>query len=387
MSRPHVGKTLADEFVETRVLRQLELCHRLGRSACGVVWKAIEKRTRQVIVLKKCFNVLGRSDDAQRVYREIMYLQAFSGHDNVIKMHHVICAGNDQDIYITYDFMQTDLHAVIRANVLEAMHMKYVIYQLLKALKFIHSAGVVHRDIKPSNLLVNADCHVKICDFGLARSLQVGKNAVKNPRLTDYVGTRWYRAIEVLLGCTHYCCAVDIWAVGCVYAEMLLGQPVFQGTSIIDQIVKILELIGRPSVCDVNSVGSAYASTLLEMLPPLQPVSFVEVFPNVSAEALNFLSQCFCYNPEPGHRCTVIDALRHPFVAEFHDADDEPALKEELSLTLDDFELFTTHEYREAINDAILKRKVSARQKENSLMLNPAKIILMEHEQTLPDHF
>jgi mitogen-activated protein kinase 15 len=325
--------------------------------------------------------------DAQRVYREIMYLQALGGHDNIIKMHHVIRAENGQDVYVTFDFMEADLHAVIRADILESIHIKYVVYQLLKALKFIHSAGVIHRDTKPSNLLLNGDCHLRICDFGQARSLELWENSVENPKLTDYVGTRWYRAIELLLGSTHYDFAVDVWAVGCIYAEMLLHRPIFPGTSTIDQIVKILELIGRPNADDIESVDSAYASTLLEMLPALRPVSFVEVFPDVSSEALNFMAQCFCYNPNRGHRCTVEEALRHPFVAEFHDANDEPTFGSRISLKFDDYQLYALQQYREEINLTVFKRKVVARKLERGLMVNPAKVILMEHEETLPEPF
>lgn len=378
--------TRADEYVEKQVLRRLELCYRLGKGAYGVVWKVIEKRTRRVIALKKYFDVLGRSQDAQRVYREIMYLQALSEHDNIINIYHVIRAENGQDMYITFEYMQTDLYAAINANILASIHKKYIIYQLLKGLKFIHSAGVVHRDIKPSNLLLNKDCHLKICDFGLARSLESGQGTVENPKLTDYLGTRWYRAIEVLLGSMHYTFAVDIWAVGCIYAEMLLSRPLFPGTSVIDQVVKVLELIGRPSVHEIESVDSAYASTLLEILPVLRPVSFVETFPDVSAEALNFMNQCLCYNPKRGYRCTVTDALRHPLMSEFHDADDEPVTSK-LLLPHNDYQLLATSEYREAIYDAVFKRKLAARKLERSLMTNPAAAILLENEETLPEPF
>lgn len=130
---------------------------------------------------------------AQRVIIVLLDMQALSAHDNIIKMQHVIRAETGQDMYITFDFMQADLLSVILANVLQPIHVKYVVYQLLKALKFIHSAGIVHRDVKPSNLLLNSDCHMKICDFGLARSLELGSNAVENPKLTEYVGTRWYK--------------------------------------------------------------------------------------------------------------------------------------------------------------------------------------------------
>ena len=98
----------------------------------GIVWKAIEKRSRSVIAMKKCFDAFRNATDAQRTFREIMYLQALSGHDNLIRMQHVIKAENDRDIYLTFDFMETDLHAVIRANILENIHKKYIVYQVLK---------------------------------------------------------------------------------------------------------------------------------------------------------------------------------------------------------------------------------------------------------------
>jgi len=131
-------------------------------------------------------------------------------------------------------FAETDLHAVIRANILEEIHKKYIIYQLVKALKFMHSADLLHRDIKPSNLLLNSDCHVKLCDFGLCRN--IAETAGPQPHLTDYVATRWYRAPEILLGSPRYTKGVDMWAVGCILGEMLSGRPTFPGTSTMNQV-------------------------------------------------------------------------------------------------------------------------------------------------------
>ena len=158
----------------------------------------MEKRSHNVVALKKCFDAFRNSTDAQRTFREIMYLQKLSGHENIIRLQHIIKAENDRDIYLTFDHMETDLHAVIRAAILEDIHKKYIIYQLLKALKYMHSGDLLHRDIKPSNLLLNSDCHVKLCDFGLCRS--VAEVEGPSPVLTDYVATRWYRAPEILLG-------------------------------------------------------------------------------------------------------------------------------------------------------------------------------------------
>lgn len=127
--------------------------------------------------------------------------------------------------------METDLHAVIRANILEDIHKQYIMYQLFKALKYMHTGEVLHRDIKPSNLLLNSECQVKLADFGLARSIAQTDPDAANPVLTDYVATRWYRAPEILLGSTRYTRGVDMWSCGCILGELLGGKPVFPGSS------------------------------------------------------------------------------------------------------------------------------------------------------------
>jgi mitogen-activated protein kinase 15 len=126
--------------------------------------------------------------------------------------------------------METDLHHVIRANILQEIHKQYVVYQIIKCLKYIHSSEIIHRDLKPSNILINSECHVKVADFGLARSV-AAQGEDTNIKLTDYVATRWYRAPEILLGSTKYSKAVDMWSVGCILGELILGKPIFPGTS------------------------------------------------------------------------------------------------------------------------------------------------------------
>ena len=153
-------------------------------------------------------------------------MQELYGHENIVKLLNVIRAENDKDIYLVFDFMETDLHAVIKANILEDIHKRYIVYQTLKCLKYMHSAEVLHRDLKPSNILLNAECHAKVADFGLARSLaQTDDDGT--PLLTDYVATRWYRAPEILLGSHTYTKAVDMWSIGCIIGEMHLGKPMF----------------------------------------------------------------------------------------------------------------------------------------------------------------
>ena len=141
---------------------------------------------------------------------------------------------------------------------------RYILWQSLKALKYMHSAQLLHRDMKPSNLLLNSDCLMKVADFGLARSLKPDRIYDESaPALTDYVATRWYRAPEILLGSGKYTYAVDMWAVGCILGEMLLGKPMFPGSSTMNQVEKIIDLTGLPSKRRIEKV-SQFAVSMLE---------------------------------------------------------------------------------------------------------------------------
>uniref|UniRef100_A0A1I7X870 Protein kinase domain-containing protein n=1 Tax=Heterorhabditis bacteriophora TaxID=37862 RepID=A0A1I7X870_HETBA len=167
--------------------------------------------------------------------------------------------------------MEADLHNVIKkVTILKDVHKQYIMCQLFRAIRFLHSGNVLHRDLKPSNVLLDADCRVKLADFGLARSLSSvhmiviwmissqledypeGQNM---PELTEYVATRWYRSPEILLAAKRYTKGVDMWSLGCILAEMLLGRALFPGTSTINQIERIMNTINRPSRNDIESIG------------------------------------------------------------------------------------------------------------------------------------
>jgi len=295
--RSHNTRTMTEE-IDKHVLRKYEIVSKLGKGAYGIVWKAIDKKTREVVALKKVFDAFQNATDAQRTFREIMFLQELNNHENIIKLWNVLKADNDRDIYLVFEFMDTDLHAVIRANILEEVHKQYIMYQLLKALKYMHTAGMLHRDMKPSNMLLNSDCLVKVCDFGLARSIAaLSNNSVSNPVLTDYVATRWYRAPEILLGSTKYTKGVDIWSIGCILGEMLGGKPTFPGTSTMNQLDRIIEVTGRPSAEDIESIRSPFAANMLESLPPSKPRFLSDMFPNAPPDALDLLRRCLKFNP------------------------------------------------------------------------------------------
>ena len=324
------------------------------------MWKAIDKKTKEIVALKKNFDAFQNATDAQRTFREIIFLQELSGHENIIRLQNVIRAENDRDIYLVFDFMDTDLHAVIRANILEDIHKQYIIYQVLKCLKFMHSANLLHRDLKPSNLLLNSECHVKVADFGLARSLDT-KEADQTPILTDYVATRWYRAPEILLGSNKYTKGVDMWSLGCILAELLLGKPVFPGTSTLNQLDRVMELIGRPSQDDIDAIDCPLAQTMLESLPPTKPKRLRDVFPTASDDSLYLLKNLLHFNPHK--RLTAEQALRHPYVSQFHNPEDEPTCPKKINIPIDDNQKFSIREYRNKLYADIHKRKKELRKK------------------------
>jgi serine/threonine protein kinase len=176
-----------------------------------------------------------------------------------VKLQNVLKADNDKDIYLVFEHMETDLHAVIRANILEDIHKQYIMYQLFKSIKYMHSGQVLHRDIKPSNLLLNSDCLMKLADFGLARSLTSDTDD-DSKVLTDYVATRWYRAPEILLGATKYSKAVDMWSLGCI----ALGTPVTLADGTARTIECAVELANERAAGDLQlAVVDAEDKTLV----------------------------------------------------------------------------------------------------------------------------
>jgi len=347
------------EEIDRHVLRKYEIVQKLGRGAYGIVWRAIDKKTREVVALKKCFDAFQNATDAQRTFREIMFLQELNGHENIVRLTNVLKADNDQDIYLICDYMESDLHAVIRASILEEIHKQFIIYQLLKALMYMHSGQMLHRDIKPSNILLNSDCQVKVCDFGLARSVVQESDHAQNPVLTDYVATRWYRAPEILLGSTCYTKGVDIWSVGCILGELASGRPIFPGTSTMNQLDRIMEVTGRPSREDIEAIKSTFAATMLESLNVGKPRPLNEMFPNASIEALDLLRLCMQFNPD--RRLSAHDALRHPYVVQFHNPDEEFPCERPIRIPIDDNKKLPVEEYRDRLYNEVLRKKKEQR--------------------------
>jgi len=348
------------EDVESHILKRYDLLQKLGKGAYGIVWKVMDKKTRNVLALKKIFDAFQNSTDAQRTFREIMFLQELD-HENIIKLYNVIRADNDKDIYLVFEYMETDLHAVIRAKILEDIHKQYVMYQTIRCLKYMHSADLLHRDLKPSNILLNSDCLVKVADLGLARSVAM-KEEGAIPVMTEYVATRWYRAPEILLGSQKYTKGVDMWSLGCILGEMIVGKPIFPGTSTLNQIDRIMVLTGRPKADDIESIQSPLAATMLETLAIPKSKSLRDMFPSASEDALDLLSKLLVFNPNK--RLSAEKALKHKYVAQFHNPDDEPICEKKIYIPIDDNTKLSMREYRDKLYQEIAKKKNEQRKAE-----------------------
>ncbi|XXG76531.1 hypothetical protein AAC387_Pa08g0863 [Persea americana] len=291
----------------------------VGRGAYGIVCAAVNSETREEVAIKKISNAFDNRIDAKRTLREIKLLHHMD-HENVIAVKDIIRPPqreNFNDVYIVYELMDTDLHQIIRSNQpLTDDHCQYFLYQLLRGLKYVHSANVLHRDLKPSNLLLNANCDLKIGDFGLARTTS------ETDFMTEYVVTRWYRAPELLLNCSEYTAAIDIWSVGCILGEIMTREPLFPGRDYVHQLRLITELVGSPDDSSLGFLRSNNARRYVRQLPQFPKQQFSMKFPNKSPLAVDLLEKMLVF--DPNKRITVDEALCHPYLSSLHDINDEP---------------------------------------------------------------
>ena len=349
--------------VEEHIKKRFIFQKKVGQGAYGVVFKVIDKKTKEQVALKKLFGAFQDEVDSQRTFREVMLLQELNGHDNIIRLLNVIKAENDLDLYLVFDYMEADLFNVIRANILQDIHKKFIIYQILKALKFIHSADIIHRDLKPSNIFINSDCHIKLGDFGLARTLE--HNPHMGSVVTEYVATRWYRAPEMILAAQKYGKPIDMWSVGCILYEMLVGTPLLPGKSTKDMIKMMFSVTGFPDRKEYNEIKKEikiqidYDQLLQEKVKKKKNILQTLSKYTHDDVAIDLLLKLLVFNPSK--RLTAEEALKHPYVAEFHNEEEEIVSDHKIEIPLDDNNKFSKEEYRQKLYDIVLKRKIEIR--------------------------
>jgi serine/threonine protein kinase len=280
--------------------------------------------TGEALAIKKINNAFDNPKHTKRTLRELKLLRHFQ-HENILGLKDIIpppSLRHFNDVYVVTELMDTDLHQIIASQqTLSLDHVQYFLYQILRGVKMIHSANVLHRDLKPSNLLVNANCLLKICDFGLSRVAAPGAEDGMGV-MTEYVATRWYRAPEVILSWNYYSKAIDIWSVGCIFAELLGRKPLFRGGDYIHQIRVIVDLMGTPSQEDLNSIQNEDARRFMYSLGYKPRVPLSKIFTDVPPVALDLLERMLAFNPEK--RLTIEQVLEHPFLANYHEPGDEP---------------------------------------------------------------
>ncbi|XP_051125971.1 mitogen-activated protein kinase 19-like isoform X2 [Andrographis paniculata] len=297
----------------------------IGKGSYGVVCAAIDTHTGEKVAIKKITDTFEHMSDAIRILREVKLLRILR-HPDIVEIKRIMLPSSRRDfkdIYVVFELMESDLHQVIKANDdLTNEHQRFFLYQMLRALKYMHTANVYHRDLKPKNILANANCKLKICDFGLAR---VAFNDTPSTIFwTDYVATRWYRAPE-LCGSffSKYTPAIDIWSIGCIFAEVLTGKPLFPGKSIVHQLDLITDLLGTPSVDTISGVRNEKARKYLMDMKKKCPIPFAKKFPNADPLALKLLQRLLAFDPKD--RPSADQALADPYFKGLSKLEREPS--------------------------------------------------------------
>ncbi|PJF16976.1 Mitogen-activated protein kinase [Paramicrosporidium saccamoebae] len=265
-----------------RHLTRYRYARLLGQGAA-----AMDQQTGHAVAIKR-INQISSLLVARRTLRELKLLRHFQGHPNIIAIRDLFLqnplSSNFDELYIAQELMDADMCHIIQSKYpLSEEHCKRFLYQLLRGLKALHSANVIHRDLKPGNILWKHNGELRICDFGLARGLSEPLDGT-DLTLTNYVATRWYRPPEILLYRTSYGKPLDIWSVGCIFAEML-GRKVFlPGQSGFEQLHLILQKLGTPSDEVIERIPSTKSKSYLKRLPRYPAYPLAKRFPNASLD-------------------------------------------------------------------------------------------------------
>ncbi|KAJ7994595.1 hypothetical protein DPEC_G00251100 [Dallia pectoralis] len=301
----------------------------LGYGGNGLVFSAVDTDCDKRVAVKKI--ILTDPQSVKHALREIKIIRRLD-HDNIVKVFEtlgpsgrhltedIVSLTEVNSVYIVQEYMETDLCQLLERGLLSEDHARLFMYQLLRGLKYIHSANVLHRDLKPANLFVNTeDLVLKIGDFGLARIMD--PHYSHKGHLSEGLVTKWYRSPRLLLSPNNYTKAIDMWAAGCIFAEMLTGKTLFAGAHELEQMQLILEsipVLREEDRQELHKVIPVFIRS--DMSQPHNPLA--KLLPDVSAQALDFLEKILTFNPMD--RLTAEEALAHPYMVDYSFPLDEP---------------------------------------------------------------
>ncbi|KAM3848713.1 cyclin-dependent kinase 3 [Vipera latastei] len=277
---------------------------KIGEGTYGVVYKARNKQTGQLVALKKIRLDSETEGVPSTAIREISLLKELK-HPNIVRLLDVV--HNQKKLYLVFEYLNQDLKKYMdssRTGELSLSLVKSYLYQLLQGVSFCHSHRVIHRDLKPQNLLINEMGAIKLADFGLARAFGVPLRTY-----THEVVTLWYRAPEILLGCKYYSTAVDIWSIGCIFAEMVTRKALFPGDSEIDQLFRIFRTLGTPT--ESLWPGVTNLPDYKGNFPKWPRKDMKVIIPNLDQDGRDLLLQLLMY--DPNKRISAKAALNHQY--------------------------------------------------------------------------
>lgn len=388
---------LKPEFAEWDLQQKYEPIKLIGSGSYGSVIRARCINTKEEVAIKRISKVFAKISDGKRILREIALLKRLR-HPNIISLREILIPKNDlanfEELFIVLELAPADLKQIVHSKTtfFSIADITLISYNILLGLKYIHSAGVWHRDLKPANVLVFPKGQAKICDFGLARPVEefhslkevkqnelvvelpsvrpkIKKSKLKN-QLTTHVVTRWYRAPELILMQKNYSGKIDVWALGCIFAELLYmikdhteggteRKPLFPGDSCFplsphssqkvrdegeDQLLTIIKILGTPSDDQMNFITDEKVLSHLKSFPEKKKMDFGEIFPKASPQALSFLEGCLRFSPE--QRLSVDECLAHPFFEKIRTPQVEIEEKEKIVLEFESDDIKTKEELR-----------------------------------------